>query len=125
MKSSMRIFIAVVAFAIALSFAMSVAEAAEKKSSPFKNLVYKIFGFSKKTVQKEINAVGTGIKKGADVVVQEGKDVGALMKGDKSKAKDILVKPIKGAVEMVGETGHGVISAPLEAGKEVSEEDIK
>ena len=125
MKSSMRIFIAVVAFAIALSFAMSAAEAAEKKGSPFVDLCHKVMGFSKKTVEKEVNTVGKGIKKTTDIVVQEGKDVGALMKGDGSKAKDILVKPVTGAVETVGETGHGVISAPLEAGKEVSEEGVK
>jgi hypothetical protein len=124
MKSKMIFFVILLVLALTFSF-MTNSEAAEKKGSPFKELCLKILGLSKKTVEKEVSAVGRGIKKGADVVVQEGKDIGALVTGDGSKAKDILVKPVKGATEMVGETTYDVINAPIEAGKEVAEEDIK
>ena len=114
------LLVAILIFSLAIN-----AEAADKKGSPFKRLCLKAMGLSKKTVEKEVNAIGRGIKKGADVVVQEGKDIGMLVTGDGSKAKDILVNPVKGTTEMVGETTYDVINAPIEAGKEVSGCDIK
>lgn len=112
--------VAVLVFALSTGVAM-----AEKKSSPFKELVLKLFGYTTKTVEKEVDTVGKGIKKGADIVVEEVKDVGSLATGDVSKAKDVLVKPVKGVAEVAGETAYGVVTAPIEAGKEVAEEDIK
>ena len=50
---------------LVLVFVLSTGVAmAEKKSSPFKELVFKAFGFTKKTVEKEVDTVGKGIKKG-------------------------------------------------------------
>ena len=117
MKKMSKCFIYFFAVVLIFSFA-TIASAKEKSSSPFKNVVLKMMGMSKKTVQKEVNAVGRGIKKGADVVAEEAKDVGKLATGDKSKAKDILVKPVMGATEAVGQTAHDVIKAPIEAAQE-------
>jgi len=114
-------FIRFTACFIVLAFALSFtlcANAGEKKASPFQEMVLKLMGMSQKTVEKEVNAVGRGIKKGADVVVEEAKDLGKLATGDKSKAKDVLVKPVMGATEAVGKTTHDVINAPIEAGEE-------
>jgi len=124
MKNKMRLLVVMLALALALSFATSAA-AEDKEGSPFKELVLKVMGVSKKTVEKEVNAVGRGIKKGADVVVEEAKDIGKLATGDVSKTKDVLVKPVTGTAEMVGETAHDVINAPIEAGKEVTKEETK
>lgn len=110
---------------LVLILVLSTGVAMAEKSSPFKDLVFKMFGFTKKTVEKEVNTVGKGVKKGADVVVEEVKDVGSLATGDTSKAKDVLVKPVKGTAKVAGETAYGVVNAPIEAGKEVAEEDIK
>ena len=110
----------VVILAIMLSVGLLAGEAcAEKKGSPFRDLCMRMFGYAKKTVEKEVNVVGRGIKKGADVVVEEVEDVGRLATGDSSKAKDVLVKPVEGTAEMVGETTYGVINAPIEAGQEI------
>jgi len=103
-----------------LAFSLSSGVAlAEQKGSPFKDLILRIFGYTTKTVEKEVTTVGEGVKKGTDVVTQEVKDVGALATGDTSKTKDVLVNPVTGTTEMVGETAHGVITAPIEAGKEL------
>ena len=123
--SNARFFIILLTVILVFSLTASVATAAEKKGSPFKDLVLRVFGYTKKTVEKEVTTVGEGIKKGADIVVEEVKDVGELVTGDTSKAKDVLVKPITGTTEMVGETAHGVITAPIEAGKEIAEEEVK
>ena len=114
----MRFFAILLILALTLSLTADVM-AADKKSSPFKEMCLKVMGFSKKTVEKEVSAVGRGIKKGADVVVEEVKDVGALVTGDGSKAKDILVKPVKGTTDMVGKTVYDVINAPIEAAEEI------
>lgn len=102
-------------------FSVSVcAEAKEvKSSSPFKSMVLKMFGYTTKTVEKEVNAVGRGIKKGADVVVEEVKDIGGLATGDVSKTKDVLVKPVKGVTETAGETAYDVLNAPIESAEEM------
>ncbi|MEA3305495.1 MAG: hypothetical protein U9R52_01615 [Candidatus Omnitrophota bacterium] len=116
----------VMPLALVLVFALSAGTAmADGKSSPFKDLVLKMFGYSGKVVKKEVNTIGRGIKKGADVVVEEVKDIGSLATGNASKAKDVLVKPVKGAAKAVGETTYGIVNAPIEAGKEITEEDIK
>lgn len=124
MRNKMRFFATLLVFVLIFSLTTN-AVAAEKKGSPFKKMVLKMMGMAKKTVEKEVSAVGRGIKKGADVVVEEVKDVGKLATGDMSKAKDVLVKPVTGTTEMVGKTAYDVINAPIEAGKEVAEEDIK
>ena len=124
MESRTRLVAASLVLALILSVATTVM-AEDKPGSPFKDLCLKLMGMSKKTVEKEVNAVGRGIKKGANVVVEEVKDVGKLATGDTSKAKDILVKPVMGTTEAVGETAHDVINAPIEAGKEVSGECTK
>ncbi len=116
----MRLFAVVLSVLFVFTLFADAALAKQIKS-PFKRLCLKIMGISTKTVEKEVNTVGRGIKKTTDIVVEEGKDVGKLMKGDGSKAKDVLVKPVTGATEVVGETAHGVITAPIEAGKEVYE----
>ncbi|MBN1872144.1 MAG: hypothetical protein JW800_06185 [Candidatus Omnitrophica bacterium] len=111
---------------LALIFSVATTAAAgDKKGSPFKEVVLKMMGMSKKTVVKEVNAVGRGVKKSADVVVEEVKDVGKLATGDASKAKDVLVKPVKGATEAVGQTAHDVINAPIEAHKETYSGEVK
>ena len=121
MNNTARFF--VVLLALALIFSLTAdAIAAEKKGSPFKKLILGMMGMTKKTVEKEVNAVGKGVKKGADVVVEEVKDVGALATGDGSKVKDVLVKPVKGTADMAGETAYDVINAPIEAGRETAEE---
>ena len=120
----MRVFVIFLVLVLTLSLTMGVAMA-EKKGSPFKRLVLKMFGYTTKTVEKEVTTVGKGIKKSADVVVEEIKDIGELATGDVSKTKDVLVKPVEGAAEVAGETTYGVINAPIEAGKEIAEEDVK
>lgn len=124
MKNSIRFFVIPLVLMLTLSLTSGVAMA-EKKGSPFKELVLKMFGYTSKTVEKEVNTVGRGIKKSTDVVVEEVKDVGKLATGDASKAKDVLVKPVTGATEAAGETAYGVLNAPIEAGKEVKGEDVK
>ena len=124
MKHTMKFFVLMVVMILTFSLTTGVAMA-EKKGSPFKDLILRMFGYTKKTVEKEVTAIGEGIKKGADVVMEEVKDVGELVTGDTSKVKDVLVKPVTGTTEMVGETAHDVIVAPIEAGKEVAEEEIK
>ena len=88
MESRTRLVAASLVLALILSVATTVM-AEDKPGSPFKDFCLKLMGMSKKTVEKEVNAVGRGIKKGADVVVEEVKDVVKLATGDTSKAKDI------------------------------------
>ena len=123
MKNVARYAVAILVFALVFSLAANAA--AEGKKSPFVQAMLKMMGMSKKTVEKEVTAVGRGVKKGADVVVEEVKDVGKLAAGDDSKAKDILVKPVKGTTEMVGQTAHDVIKAPIEAHQETYSDDVK
>ena len=121
MKSEMRFFVILLVLVLTFSLTTGTAMA----GSPFKELCLKMMGLTKKTVEKEVNVIGRGIKKGADIVVEEVKDIGSLATGDASKTKDVLVKPITGTTEMVGETTYGVINVPIEAAQEVAEEDIK
>ena len=115
MKSRMKFFvmflIAVMAFSVTMVEAMA-------KESPFAKLCLKVMGVTSKTIEKEVNVVGSGIKKTVDVVVEEVKDVGELATG-KGDVKDVLVKPVEGIAEVVGETTYGVINAPIEAVEEV------
>ena len=111
----MRFFAMFLVLVLTLSFTTGVAMA----SSPFKELCLKIMGVTTKTVEKEVNAVGRGVKKGADVVVEEVKDVGSLVTGDISKTKDVLEKPVRGATAVAGEAAYGVLNAPIEAAEEV------
>ena len=120
----MRIFVVLLVLALAISLTADTAMA-EKKRGPFAEACLKMMGLSKKTIEKEVNTVGYGIKKGTDVVVEEVKDVGKLATGDASKTKDILVKPVTGATKVAGETAYGVINAPIEATQEVYGEDVK
>ncbi|MBL7071866.1 MAG: hypothetical protein ISS26_06855 [Candidatus Omnitrophica bacterium] len=124
--SRIRFVVLILAVIMVVSLAAGAAIAEEKKSSPFKEAVLKMMGMAGKTVAKEVNAVGRGIKGTTDVVVEEVKDVGALATGDGSKVKEILVEPVTGAAEVVGETAHDVINAPIEAGQETfGEEEVK
>ena len=102
----MRIFVALLILALSITLMTGTAEA---KESPFVKLMSKVFGFTTKTVEKEVNVVGEGVKKSTDIVVEEVKDVGCLVTGDGSKAKDVLVKPVTGTAEVAGETTYGVI----------------
>ena len=125
-EESMRkkFFVALLVFAVSFSLSAGLA-IAEDTGSPFTDAVMKMFGFTSKTTEKGVNAVGTGIKKSTDVVIEHVKDTGDLVTGDISKTDDVLIKPIKAATTAVGEAAYGVLNAPLEAGQEVSEEDIK
>lgn len=114
-----RFAVLVLAAVLVVSFAANVAFAQEKKESPFKQVILKMMGLTGKTVHKEVNAVGEGVKGATDVVVKEAKDVGALVTGDTSKTKDVLIEPVKGTAEVVGQTANDVITAPIEATKEV------
>ena len=115
----MKLFVLMLVAILALSLTTGVAMAEKKKGSPFKRAVLKMMGLAGKTVEKEVKAIGKGVKKTADVVVEEVKDVGKLATGDTSKVKDVLVKPVTGITEAVGETAHDVIVAPIEAAEEV------
>ena len=119
-----KVFVALLVFALSFSLLAGMA-IAEDTGSPFTDAVKKMFGFTSKTTEKGVNAVGTGIKKSTDVVIQHGKDTGDLIKGDSSKTDDVLIKPVKAATTVAGEVAYGVLNAPLEAGQEVSEEDVK
>ncbi len=112
----MRIFVILLILMLTFSLSTDVAMA---KESPFKRLCLKMMGLAKKTVEKEVNTVGRTIKKSADVVVEEVKDLGSLATGDTSKAKDVLVKPVRGATAVAGEAAYGVLNAPIEAAEEV------
>jgi predicted component of type VI protein secretion system len=114
----MRMFVMLLVMTLTLSLCAGTAMA----GSPFKEMVLKVLGHTSKTVEKEVNTVGKGVKKTADIVVEEVKDTGKLVTGDGSKVKDVLVKPVQGAAEVTGETAYGVINAPIEAGKKDSEE---
>lgn len=103
---------------LVLVFTISLSAGVATAGSPFKEMVLKVLGHTSKTVEKEVNTVGRGIKKGADVVAEEAKDIGGLATGD-SEVKDVLVKPVKGAADMAGETAYGVVNAPIEAAEEV------
>lgn len=115
----MRFVVLALVMILILSLATGAVAEEQKIKSPFKKLVLKVMGLAGKTVEKEVKAVGEGIKKTADVVVEEVKDVGKLATGDTSKVKDVLVKPVTGTTEAVGETVHDVITAPIEAAEEV------
>lgn len=116
----MRFFVIVVTLMLTLSFLAGTAMA----GSPFKELCLKAMGMTTKTVEKEVNVIGKGIKKTTDVVVEEVKDVGKAATG-KGSIKDVLVKPVEGTAEVVGETTYGVINAPIEAGQETFGEEVK
>lgn len=124
MSGRARVFAVLLVSLLAFSFSISTARAGmtDKPGSPFKDAVLKIFGYTAKTTEKTVNAVGTGVKKTADVVVNEVKDTGELATGKGSKAKDILVNPVMGTTEAVGETVHGIVTAPIEAAKEMGGE---
>ncbi|MDP3789678.1 MAG: hypothetical protein Q8R48_04675 [Candidatus Omnitrophota bacterium] len=120
MSSKVKIFVVLLVSVLAFSFSMSTAraEASEKPGSPFKDAVMKMFGYTAKTTEKTVNAVGSGVKKSADMVGQEVQDVGEAATGQGDKVKDVIVNPITKSTEAVGETVHGVLTAPIEAGKE-------
>lgn len=120
MSGKAKVFILLFVLALTLSFSISTAraEASNKPGSPFKDAVMKMFGYGAKTTEKTISAVSGGVKKSADMVGQEAKDAGEVVTGKGSKVKDVLVNPVTKTAEMVGETVHGVVTAPIEAGKE-------
>ncbi len=122
MSGKAKFFVVLLVSVLAVSFSVTAkAETSDKPGSSFKNVVLRMFGWTSKTTQKSVNAIGTGVKKTADVVVEETKDLGELSTGKGSKVKDVLTKPITGTTEAVGETAYGVLNAPIEAGSEVSE----
>lgn len=121
----MKLFVLSMVVILTLSLATSAMAEEKEIRSPFKRLILKAMGLAGKTVEKEVKAVGKGVKKAADVVVEEVGGVGELVTGDTSKVKDVLVKPVTGTAEAVGETAHDVITAPIEAAEEVSQEEIK
>jgi len=124
--SRMRFGVIVLVVIMSFSLAIGAAVAEEEEGNRFINAIKRFFGATGKTVEKEVNAVGMGIKGTADVVVEEVKDVGELATGDGSKVKDIVVKPVTGTTEVVGQTAHDVINAPIEAGQEVyGEEEVQ
>ncbi len=121
MSSKAKFFAVLLAFALAFSFSIiTKAEASDKPGSPFKDAVMKMFGYGAKTTEKTVDAVSSGVKKSADMVGQEVKDIGEVATGKGEKVKDVLVNPITKSAEAVGETVHGVLTAPIEAGKEVT-----
>jgi len=107
---------------LVLMLALSLSAGTAAAGSPFKELCLKVMGMTGKTVEKEVNTVGRAVKGTADVVVEEAKDIGGLMTGDGSKARDIVEKPVRGATAVAGEAAYGVLNAPIEAGREVAEE---
>ena len=115
----MRFAVIVLAVILSLTLVVGVSMAEEQQGNRFINAIKRFFGATGKTVENEVNAVGKGVKGTADVVTEEVKDVGALATGDGSKAKDVLVKPVTGSAEVVGEAAHDVINAPIKAGQEV------
>ncbi len=120
MSSKVKFFAVLLVSVLAFSFSISTAraEASDKPGSPFKDAIMKMFGYTAKTTEKTVNAVGGGVKKSADIVGREVQDVGEVAAGEGGKIKDVLVNPIMGTTEAVGETVHGVVTAPIEAGKE-------
>lgn len=122
MSSKVKLFAVLLVSALVFSFSISTASAAasDKPGSPFKDAVMKMFGFTAKTTENTVNAVGSGVKKTGDMVGQEVKDTGEVVTGKGSKVKDVIVNPITKTTEAVGETVHGVVTAPIEAGKEAT-----
>lgn len=122
MSSKVKLFAVLLVSVLAFSFSISTASAAasEKPGSPFKDAVMKMFGFTAKTTENTVNAVGSGVKKTTDMVGQEVQDTGEVVTGKGSKVKDVLVNPVTKTTEAVGETVHGVVTAPIEAGKEAT-----
>ena len=59
MKSRMKVLVVLVVMALTLSLTTSAAMA----GSPFKEMVLKMMGYTAKTVEKEVDTVGRGIKK--------------------------------------------------------------
>ena len=116
----MRFFVIMLTLMLTLSFLVGTAMA----GSPFKRLCLKAMGMTTKTVEKEVNVIGKGIKKTTDVVIEEVKDVGKAATG-KGSVEDVLVKPVRGATAVAGEAAYGVLNAPIEAAQEVTEEDVK
>jgi len=120
MSGKAKFFVVLLVSMLAISFSITAkAETADKPGSPFKDAIMKMFGYTGKTTEKSVNAVGGGVKKSADMVGQEVKDVGEVATGKGEKVKDILVNPVMKTTEVVGETVHGVVTAPIEAAKEV------
>jgi len=120
MSSKAKFFAVLLVSVLAFSFSISTAraEASDKPASPFKDAIMKMFGYTAKTTEKTVSAVSGGVKKSADMVGQEVQDVGEVATGKGEKVKDVLVNPITKSTEAVGETVHGVVTAPIEAGKE-------
>ena len=120
MSGKVKFFVVLLVSALAFSFSISTAraEASDTPGSPFKDAIMKMFGYTAKTTEKTVNAVGGGVKKSADMVGQEVQDVGEVATGKSGKVKDIIVNPITKSTEVVGETVHGIVTAPIEAGKE-------
>lgn len=128
MSSKAKLLVMLLVSVLAISFSMTAkAETADKPSSPFKEAIMKMFGYGAKTTEKAVNAVGAGIKKTGDMVVDEAKDLGEVVTGEGSKVKDVLVNPVTKSAEAAGEAAYGVVNAPIEAGKEVygTKEDAK
>lgn len=120
MSGKVKFFAVLLVSVLAFSFSISTAraEASDKPASPFKDAIMKMFGYTAKTAEKTVNAVGSGVKKSADMIGQEVQDVGEVATGKGEKVKDVIVNPITESAEAVGETVHGVLTAPIEAGKE-------
>ena len=121
MSSKAKFFVLFVACTLVLSFSISTARAEDKAGSPFKDAIMKMFGYGAKTTEKTVNAVGTGVKKTGDMVGQEVKDLGDVATGKGEKVKDVVVNPVTKSTEAVGGTAYGVLNAPIEAGREISE----
>ena len=109
----MKFFVIMLILMLTLSFLAGTAMA----GSPFKELCLKVMGITTKTVEKEVNVIGRGIKKTTDVVIEEVEDVGKAATG-KGSVKDVLVKPVRGATAVAGEAAYGVLNAPIEAAEE-------
>ena len=62
--------------------------------------------------------VVTAAKNTAGVVSQEAKDLAGVASGELGKVDDLLVEPIKGTAQTVGEAAKDTIMIPVEAAKE-------
>ncbi|MCX5715727.1 MAG: hypothetical protein NTV07_02485 [Candidatus Omnitrophica bacterium] len=75
-----------------------------------------------RTTEKLVGTTTDTVKGAGTVITREAETVGSVATGKLGETPNLIVEPIKGTGETAAGAVKGVVTAPVEAGKEVSAE---
>ena len=75
-----------------------------------------------KTAGNVVNTAGNTVKDTGTILAKEGVTAGSVVTGQFGQTPKLVTEPVKGTAEMVGSTAKGVVTAPVDAAKEVKTE---